>query len=122
MNLPTPQCSSGTTQSGPFPTRAVKVRQVRGTIKPRAARAASAGSGKGQNPNGDRARFQQIEVDFRKLPTSFRVPYSVSVDVSVRDLLTTLHREHGVNVSKEIEPLIKKWAARTARRINERRR
>lgn len=67
------------------------------------------------------ARAKRIEVDFRKLPTSFRVPYSVSVDVSVRDLLTTLHRDFGINVSKEVEPLIKKWAARTARKINEKR-
>ena len=66
-------------------------------------------------------RGKRIEVDFRKLPTSFRVPYSVSVDASVADLLKTLHQDFGVNVSKEIEPLIKKWAARTARKINEER-
>jgi post-segregation antitoxin (ccd killing protein) len=66
-------------------------------------------------------RNRKIVVDYRKLPTSFRVPYSVSLDVSVRDLLTTLHREFKINVSREIEPLIKKWAARTARKINENR-
>lgn len=66
-------------------------------------------------------RHGKVVVDYRKLPTSFRVPYSVSLDVSVRDLLTTLHKEYGVNVSKEVEPLIKKWAARTARKLNENR-
>lgn len=67
-------------------------------------------------------RNGKVVVDYRKLPTSFRVPYSVSLDVSVRDLLTTLHNDFGVNVSKEVEPLIKKWAARTARKLNENRR
>lgn len=64
-------------------------------------------------------RAGTIEVCFKRLPTSFRVPYSVSMDSSVVDLLRKLANEYEINVSREIEPLIKKWAARTARKINE---
>lgn len=55
------------------------------------------------------------------LPTSLRVPYSVSVDESLHQLLKRLHNEFNVNCSKELEPLIKKWAFRKARNLNEQR-
>lgn len=58
---------------------------------------------------------------FEKLPTAFRVSHGISMQVELSNLLTRLHGEHGINISKEVEPLIKRWAAKTARKLNENR-
>lgn len=56
-----------------------------------------------------------------KLPTAFRVQHSFSIDVKLSESLTIMHREHGINISEQVEPLIKRWAAKTARKLNENR-
>lgn len=66
--------------------------------------------------------MKRTPLPHSNLPTSFRKSFSLSLQVELCDLLTRLHGEHGVNLSAELEPLIKRKAARIARKINEKRR
>jgi hypothetical protein len=54
-----------------------------------------------------------------KLATTFRKPFSLSLQVELCELMTKLHRDHRVNLSQELEPLIKRRMVKLARQINE---
>lgn len=52
------------------------------------------------------------------LPTSFRKPFSLSLQVELCELLTRLHRDYGINLSQEFEPLIRRRAKKLAKAFN----
>jgi hypothetical protein len=54
----------------------------------------------------------------KPLPTTFRTTYSVSMAVELAELVRAMHNEHSLNVPRELEPLIKRWALKRARQIN----
>lgn len=51
-----------------------------------------------------------------KLPTSFRDTYSLSLPCELINLLRSLNKR--INVSRELESPIRRWAVKTARVLN----
>lgn len=54
------------------------------------------------------------------LRTCFRKPFSLSLQVELCELLTRLHRDCGINLSQEFEPLIRRRAKKLAKAFNKR--
>jgi hypothetical protein len=55
----------------------------------------------------------------RPLPTSFRKSHSFTMPVELCELLSRLRTEYNINVSAEMEPVIKKKAMKIVRSLHQ---